>query len=296
MRRAVPPPCTSARTGDTPMPSASATPTMPSRPTRPTSSARRPSTSVKRHQGPGRKIHIANRLAGLIQHLAERERDRLEAGEEGAVGPGRQRGQHAVRGRLRLRAARSRHAARLGPRRCQVCTLAHRGKIRGGTEWPAMRAGSMPFRRVLAVIAFFAAGSVAGEALSQSAAGAFTGEAGMRGAQGPLGRSQDQAADGERWSSYRDFWFDYNSSRIDATDAGKVSDIAGYLKQNPSFRLAIDGAMPAGNVDLSDRRVDSVREALLAAGVPAYKIYTGTFGDPLLRRERRVEVLFSPRD
>src|SRR2546426_8501556 len=158
-----------------------------------------------------------------------------------------------------------------------------------------MRAGSM----VLAMIAFFAAGSGAGEALGQSApsaAGAFTGEAGMRGAQSPLGRSQDQAADGERWSSYRDFGFDYNSFGIDATEAGKVTDIASYLKQNPSFRLAIDGAMPAGDVDLGDRRVDSVREALIAAGVPAYKIYTGTFGDPLLRRERRVEVLFSTRD
>ena len=149
---------------------------------------------------------------------------------------------------------------------------------------------------MLAMIAFLAACSVAGEALSQSAAGAFTGEAGMLGAQNPLGRSQGQAADGERWSSYRDFWFDYNSSRIDATDSSKVTDIAGYLKQNPSFRLAIDGALPAGDADLSDRRVDSVREALIAAGVPAYKIYTGTFGDPLLRRERRVEVLFSTRD
>jgi outer membrane protein OmpA-like peptidoglycan-associated protein len=157
----------------------------------------------------------------------------------------------------------------------------------------------MPFRRVLAVIAFLVAGSGAGEAVSQSApsaAGVFTGEAGRLGAQGSLGRSQDQAADGERWSSYRDFWFDYNSSRIDATDASKVTDIASYLKQNPSFRLAIDGAMPAGDADLSDRRIDSVREALIAAGVPAYKIYTGTFGDPLLRRERRVEVLFSTRD
>ena len=158
-----------------------------------------------------------------------------------------------------------------------------------------MRAGSM----LLAMIAFIAAGSSAGEALGQSApsaAGAFTGEAAMRGAQGPLGRSHDQAIDGERWSSYRDFWFDYNSSSIDATDSSKVTDIVSYLKQNPSFRLAIDGALPAGDADLSDRRVDSVREALIAAGVPAYKIYTGTFGDPLLRRERRVEVLFSPRD
>jgi outer membrane protein OmpA-like peptidoglycan-associated protein len=152
---------------------------------------------------------------------------------------------------------------------------------------------------VLAMVAFFAAGSSPGDALSQSApsaGGAFTGEAAMRGAQSPLGRSQDQAAEGERWSSYRDFWFDYSSSRIDATDASKVSDIAGYLKQNPSFRLAIDGALPAGDADLSDRRVDSVREALIAAGVPAYKIYTGMFGDPLLRRERRVEVLFSTRN
>ena len=155
-----------------------------------------------------------------------------------------------------------------------------------------MRARSI----VLAVIALFAAGGNAGEALGQSAAGAFTGEAGTREAQGSLGRSQDQAVGGERWSSYRDFWFDYNSSRIDVTDASKVTDIAGYLKQNPSFRLAIDGALPAGDADLSDRRIDSVREALIAAGVPAYKIYTGTFGDPLLRRERRVEVLFSPRD
>jgi len=148
----------------------------------------------------------------------------------------------------------------------------------------------------LALIAFFAAGSSAGEALGQSAAGAFTGEAGMPGAQNPLGRSQGQAADGERWSSYRDFWFDYNSFLIDVTDASKVTDIAGYLKQNPSLRLAIDGALPAGDADLSDRRIDSVREALIAAGVPAYKIYTGRFGDPLLRRERRVEVLFSTRN
>src|SRR2546428_5803981 len=250
----------------------------------------------QRNHAVGRKIHVANRLAWLVEHVAEHEGDRLQAGEQVAVGPGRQRGQHAVPGRLRLSAALGRHAARLGARRRPVCTLSHRAKIRGGTEWSAMRAGSMPFRRVLAVIAFFAAGSSAGEALGQSAAGAFTGEAGMRGAQGPLGRSQDQAADRERWSSYRDLWVDYHSSRIDATDAGKVSDIAGYLKQTPSFRLAIVGVMPAGDADLSDRRVDSVREALLAAGVPAYKIYTGTFGDPLLRRERRVEVLFSTRD
>ncbi|HXM82960.1 MAG TPA: OmpA family protein [Burkholderiales bacterium] len=155
----------------------------------------------------------------------------------------------------------------------------------------------MPFTLVLATIAFFVAGNSAGEPVLEpapSAAGAFTGEARMLGAQSPPGRSQNQAIDGERWSSYRDFWFDYDSSRIDATDSSKVTDVASYLKQNPSYRLGIDGAMD--NVDLGERRVDSVREALIKAGVPAYKIYTGSFGDPLLRRERRVEVLFSTRN
>jgi outer membrane protein OmpA-like peptidoglycan-associated protein len=106
--------------------------------------------------------------------------------------------------------------------------------------------------------------------------------------------TQDSAADGERWSSYRDFWFDYDSVRIDATDSSKVADVASYMKQNPSYRLGIDGAM--NNADLGERRVDSVREALIKAGVPAYKIYTGAFGDPQLRRERRVEILFSTRN
>lgn len=148
---------------------------------------------------------------------------------------------------------------------------------------------------VLAVIVMFFAGPGAGSEpagpSASAAAGAFTPSADLpRGARAET-RMQNPSAESERWVFYRDFWFDYDSSRIDATDSSKVADVAGYLKQNPTFRLALDGAMD--NADLSDRRVDSVRQALVAAGVPAYKIYTGEFGDPRLRRERRVEVLFS---
>jgi hypothetical protein len=39
------------------------------------------------------------------------------------------------------------------------------------------------------------------------------------------------------------------------------------MNQNPSARVAIDGS--------SERRVNSVRTALIDAGVPAYKIQTG---------------------
>jgi outer membrane protein OmpA-like peptidoglycan-associated protein len=47
------------------------------------------------------------------------------------------------------------------------------------------------------------------------------------------------------------------------------------------------------NQDLSDRRVNTVRDALIQAGVPAYRIQAGAFGDTGLRRDRRVEVLIS---
>lgn len=113
--------------------------------------------------------------------------------------------------------------------------------------------------------------------------------------QGTIGQSRSQAeADGQRWTSYRDFWFDYGSSRIDPTDKLKVADVASHMSRNPAHRLALDGE--DGEADMGDRRVASVREALIEAGVPAYKIYSGAYGDPRLRRARRVEVLFGSRE
>ena len=71
-----------------------------------------------------------------------------------------------------------------------------------------------------------------------------------------------------------------------SSEYSKVSDIANYLRQNPSATVAIDGT--------SDR-ADSVRNALLQAGVPAYKIQYGNFGDARLQRDRQVQVLVSSR-
>jgi len=49
------------------------------------------------------------------------------------------------------------------------------------------------------------------------------------------------------------------------------------MQQNPSLQVGIDGSMdPRGtdprNQDLSNRRVGAVRDALIQAGVPAYRI------------------------
>ena len=88
------------------------------------------------------------------------------------------------------------------------------------------------------------------------------------------------------WSTFRDIWFDANRSEMRASEYSKVSDIANYLNQNPNATVAIDG---------TNDRANSVRNALLQAGVPAYKIQYGTFGDPAMQRDRQVHVLVSSR-
>lgn len=128
----------------------------------------------------------------------------------------------------------------------------------------------------------------------------LSGRSGVAGSQGPIGATGAQGPVGmvNSWTSFRDFWFDFNRADIQPSDTSKASEIADYMNQNPSLRVGIDGSMdPRGtdprNQGLSDRRVDAVRDALIQAGVPASKIRTGAFGDARLTRDRRVEVLIS---
>jgi outer membrane protein OmpA-like peptidoglycan-associated protein len=112
-----------------------------------------------------------------------------------------------------------------------------------------------------------------------------TGVTGAQGATGPTGAQGLAAAGGSNWSSYRDYTFNVNSNDILRADGNKAREIADYMNQNPSFRIAIDGS--------NERRVSNVRAALIDAGVPAYKIQTGAFGDPQRRTNSRVVVLVS---
>jgi outer membrane protein OmpA-like peptidoglycan-associated protein len=104
------------------------------------------------------------------------------------------------------------------------------------------------------------------------------GAVGATGVQGPM-------ASGGSWSLYRDYTFDANSAEIMRADVNKAREVADYSRQNPSYLVGIDGN--------SKRRVNSVRDALIAAGVPADRIQAGAFGDPQLRGEQRVAVLVS---
>jgi outer membrane protein OmpA-like peptidoglycan-associated protein len=125
-----------------------------------------------------------------------------------------------------------------------------------------------------------------------------TGRPGEAGPQGPIGSTGAQGPAGvvDRWTSYRDFWFDQNSAALHASESNKVSEVANYMKTNPSLKVGIDGAMARNGSDarardLNDGRVNAVSAALMAAGVPKNRIETGAFGNAKLARDGRVEVL-----
>jgi outer membrane protein OmpA-like peptidoglycan-associated protein len=122
-----------------------------------------------------------------------------------------------------------------------------------------------------------------------------TGVSGTAGEQGATGLTGAQGPTGviEHWTSYRNFWFQGGDDGVATTDSGKVSRIAAYIQKNPSLQIGIDTYKDSSDQDLRARRVNSVRTALIQAGVPAEKIETGSFGDPMPRSADRVEVLIA---
>jgi len=153
----------------------------------------------------------------------------------------------------------------------------------------------------------------AGPAGPQGPAGP-DGAAGVQGAGGAMGVTGVQGQPGAvtvmRWTKFKDILFDFDKSELRTNETGKVSEIAAYLQQNPTVVVGIDGYTdPRGsdkyNQALSERRVNTIRDALMGAGVPASKITTGAFGEMRLKcsdatqecwqSDRRVEVLISAR-
>ncbi len=114
-----------------------------------------------------------------------------------------------------------------------------------------------------------------------------TGATGSTGAQGSVGATGAQGAVAglSGWREYHAYSFASNSNRIESSDYAMAGEIAAYLERNPNARVGIDG--------YSSVRVNTVRQSLLDAGIPAYKIETGNIGDAQYRRSDRVTVLIS---
>jgi hypothetical protein len=115
----------------------------------------------------------------------------------------------------------------------------------------------------------------------------FTGSKGLTGPAGPTGPAGIVPC----WVSYREFWFAGSSADILDNQKAMPTEMADYVKLNPSLILGIDNFAATGNKDLNDRRIKAVRDALIDAGLSADRIKVGDFGEPKLRRDGRVEVL-----
>ena len=136
----------------------------------------------------------------------------------------------------------------------------------------------------------------------------LTGPPGLQGAQGAQGSAGTRGAD-MVWRQFDDVRFDLNKTDLRTSEADKVSELAAYLKQNPTFRVELEGfADPRGsdgyNMKLSTRRVNAVRDALIAAGVEKERILVGAYGElnvkcaqtaeECYQQDRRVEIIVLP--
>jgi len=122
---------------------------------------------------------------------------------------------------------------------------------------------------------------LAGAAGPQGIAGA-PGQMGPQGQAGAVGAVGPKGADFV-WTAFSDVLFDFNRAEIRESEASKIADLASVLKSRPGYKVELEAYTdPRGtdkyNLALSRRRVDAVRSALVAAGVPADAIEVGAYG------------------
>ena len=73
------------------------------------------------------------------------------------------------------------------------------------------------------------------------------------------------------WGGFWDYAFNGGSNEIPHCDRRMTGATSKYVSANQTRRIGIDGADP--------QRVESVRHALLNAGVPAWKTQVESFGE-----------------
>jgi peptidoglycan-associated lipoprotein len=89
----------------------------------------------------------------------------------------------------------------------------------------------------------------------------------------------------EQWFSQnvKDVYFDYDSYQLRADAQQSIAATARALAQKPGLRVQVQGhcderGSTEYNLTLGDERATAVKNALVAAGVPASRIDTRTFG------------------
>jgi hypothetical protein len=137
-------------------------------------------------------------------------------------------------------------------------------------------------------------GQIGEQGASMAGVAGVAGPSGLQGVQGGPGLPGAQGVVGiiDHWTAYRQFTFYPEGTAMTPSDMSKASDVAAYLAQNPSIEVGIDGSINAsGYGNLSNRRADAVRIALIQAGVPANRILIGAFADPNRRQNDQAQIL-----
>lgn len=129
------------------------------------------------------------------------------------------------------------------------------------------------------------------------------GPAGPAGPAGPIGAAGADA----KWISFRDVLFDFDRADIRPDEQAKIKQLADWVKKNDGLVVRLDGYTdPRGtephNMQLSQRRAEAVKKALIDVGAPADRIrYAGHGEQPrnctekdesCFQANRRVEVFF----
>ncbi|MCH8157847.1 MAG: OmpA family protein, partial [Nitrospinae bacterium] len=84
----------------------------------------------------------------------------------------------------------------------------------------------------------------------------------------------------------RDLQFDFDKYYIKPDFEHLIAEVADVLKQNPGIRVRVDGHTDSAgshthNQKLSGNRAKSVRQALVAQGIPGNRIESQGFGEGL---------------
>jgi len=99
------------------------------------------------------------------------------------------------------------------------------------------------------------------------------------------GSNLDQPATGDR-SLFGPVYFAYDNSQVNPEEAGKVEEVAKYLKKNGSKGVILEGhADERGsreyNLALGERRALAVRDYLVSLGIDPSRIQTKSYGEEM---------------
>lgn len=94
----------------------------------------------------------------------------------------------------------------------------------------------------------------------------------------------------------RPVYFETNSSKIKADDKKYLSELAGYLKENPNAKVQIEGytdstGSKAQNLRLGQKRAEIVKSALLVEGVERNRLFSVNKGGEPSERKAVVRLV-----